>query len=242
MANAVVKRYWIGVDVRAVVLAFGLGGFAAASASAAPASPDLDATVRYETRQVLANGTTRVETWQERMLRRGDAVWTERVIGKTASHEHESATEHAGHKHFDFDRAARLLRLDDKAEPRLQYVDRQHRQVVSVPKAEWGAVGFDGRYDAAAHLVPPALIAQMQPAKGSAARGESWLTQHAPGWTHRVLWSTTRQVALRIESARDDGSVKRVVVVTPAAPLADVQLPWRQLEAYQQLEYDDFMD
>jgi hypothetical protein len=198
-------------------------------AAAGQAAPDLDALVRYETRAVLANGTTRVETWSERLVRRGDRVWTERVLSAAA---HEAEAEHAGHKHFDAERAARLVILD-KGEPQLQYVDREHRQVVHVPKAEWGAVGFDGRYDAAAHLVPPSLIERM------AVQGE-WRVQKAQGWTHRVLWSAERQVALRIESRRDDGSYVRRVNLQPMAAAA--ALPWTGLAAYQQHDYDDFMD
>ncbi len=199
-------------------------------AAAAQAAPDLDALVRYETRQVLSSGVTRVETWTERLVRRGDRVWTERVL-PAGAHEADGP-EHAGHKHFDADRAARLVVLD-KGEPQLQYVDREHRQVVHVPKAEWGAVGFDGRYDAAAHLVPPSLVERM------AVQG-GWRVQKAQGWTHRVQWSGERQVALRIESRRDDGSYVRKVELKPVAAAA--ALPWNGLAAYQQRDYDDFMD
>ena len=214
------------MDLRRNLMAVAL----ACAALAAQAAPDLDAVVRYETRQVLASGVTRVETWSERLVRRGDCVWTERVL-PSGAHEADSP-EHAGHKHFDAERTARLVILE-KGEPQLQYVDREHRQVVHVPKAEWGAVGFDGRYDAAAHLVPPSLVERMT------VQGE-WRVQKAQGWTHRVLWSADRQVALRIESRRDDGSYVRRVNLQPVA--ASGALPWNGLAAYQQHDYDDFMD
>jgi len=212
--------------------------------TAVAASPDLDAIVSYETRQVLANGTTRIETWQERLTRRADRVATERVLPPTAhaAHEHESSVEHLGHKHFDVDRTVRVVRLVDQAQVELAYVDRAQRRVVSVPKAEWAAVGFDGRYDAAAHLVPPALIASL-PAQAGAAKDSQWHVQRNDGWTHRVLWSSSRQVALRIESRRDDGSVSRVVTLKPATALPASQLPWNDgVAGYQQMVYDDFMD
>lgn len=223
---------------------------AALGGTAVAASPDLDAIVSYETRQVLANGTTRVETWQERLTRRADRVATERVLPPTAlaahAHEHErekvSKVEHLGHKHFDVDRTTRVLRLVDKAQVELAYVDREQRRVVSVPKAEWAAVGFDGRYDAAAHLVPPALIASL-PVQADAETGSQWHVQKNDGWTHRVLWSWSKQVALRIESRRDDGSVNRVVTLKPATALPASQLPWNEgVAGYQQMVYDDFMD
>src|SRR5262249_32053797 len=155
---------------------FAAAALAAAASASAAGAPDLDALVRYETRQVLANGTTRVETWSERLVRRGDRVWTERVLPASA-HGDEPHEEHAGHKHCDCDGAGGLRAWGGGGEPQVQFVDRAHRQVVSVPKAEWGAVAFDGRYDAAAHLVPPSLVERM------AVQG-GWRVQRAQGWTH----------------------------------------------------------
>ena len=213
---------------------------AAGWTQAAPAVPDLDAIVSYETRQVTAAGVLRTEVWKERLIRRGDVVWTERVLPAEAhaAHAHESSAEHAGHKHFDFESAARLLRLDAKGRLQLQYVDCEHRVAVSVPKAEYGAVGFDGRFDAAAHVVPPSVVARMS---AGAKRGEAvWHEEKAADWSHRVLWSEARQVALRVESQRGDGSLRRVVSVEPVAPART--LPWRDLASYAQKDYDDFMD
>jgi hypothetical protein len=67
-----------------------------------------------------------------------------------------------------------------------------------------------------------------------------WHEEKAPGWSHRVLWSEARQVALRVESQRSDGSFRRVVSVEPVAPTGG--LPWKDLATFTQKEYDDFMD
>ena len=205
------------------------------AAAAAPA-PDVDALITYETRQVTAAGVTRTERWQERLVRRGDAVWTERVLpsGAGALRANDSAAEHAGHKHFDFDSAARLVQREADGQSRLRFVDREHRVVVSVPAAEFGAVGFDGNWEAAAFVVPPAVIARM-----GAAR-DGWLREQANGWSHRVRWSEVRQLPVQLESQRDDGSIRRVVTITPATPAK--ALPWAGLADYTQKEYDDFMD
>jgi hypothetical protein len=211
-----------------------LTGLTLASAASA-ALPDLDAVVVYETQQRLASGVTRTERWQERLSRQGDKVWTERLAPAGTPHEHEGPD----HKHFDFDTAARLVERSGAGELQLRFVDRSHRRVVSVPKAEYGAVNFDGRWDAAAHLVPPGLIAQMKLLERHAADGV-WREQRAEGWTHRVLWSEARQVALRIESSRDDGSSRRVVVLTPSSPGA--RKPWTGIEQFEQKTYDDFLD
>jgi hypothetical protein len=238
---------------RRAVLAAALAAAAAAATAASPDAataaarpvPDLDALVSYETRQVLPSGVTRVESWQERLVRRGDRVWTERVLpGAAAAADHDHAKEHGGHghKHFDFERAARLLSRDAQGRPVLRFADARERVLVNVPATEFGAVGFDGRWDAAAHLVPPALVQAMAPAAGSAPAGAAWREQHSQGWTHRVLWSEPLQVALRIDSRRDDGSASRSVSLQsrPATPAQ--RLPWLALERWTQREYDDFLD
>ena len=206
------------------------------SAHAAPL-PNIDALVTYETRQVTSAGVTRTERWQERLVRRGGAVWSERVLpaSRAALHANESAAEHAGHKHFDFDSAARLVECMPSGELRLRFVDREHRVVVSVSKAEYGAVGFDGNWDAAAYIVPPAVVARM-----GAAAADGWRAEKAKGWSHKLRWSAAQQVPLRVESRRDDGNVTRVVTVTPMA--ASASLPWSGIDAFAQKEYDDFMD
>lgn len=226
------------VAARRGVLALGtLIGAALLASPVSAAPPDVDALVTYETQQRLSNGVTRTERWQERLVRSGDAVWTERVRVDRGgvAHADESAAEHVGHKHFDFDVAARWLQREPNGAVRLRYVDRAERVVVAVPAAEFGAVGFDGRWDTAAHVAPPAAIARM-PAIGAGVRQE-----RANGWTHRVRWSDAWQLPLRLESQRDDGSVRRVVTVTPSVPAAAA--PWNAIDArYVQKEYDDFLD
>jgi hypothetical protein len=228
-----------------------LGGVAALTlvVTAAPAGPaknrwvDVDAVVSYETRQVLASGITRVESWQERLVRRGDQVWTERVRppGAERAHDDERVAEHHGHKHLNADTAARWLSLGADGEAVLKLVDREHQVVVDVPAAEFASVAFDGRYDAAATIVPP-LVVQSMKAEGSATAEGQWRSERNQGWTHRVLWSPTLQVAMKVESRRDDGSVQRTVTVR-LLPTADGQrLPWQSLGGYNARRYDEYMD
>ena len=200
-------------------------------------APDIDAMITYETQQVTSAGVTRTERWQERLVRRGDVVWTARVLptGVAALHANDSLAEHVGHKHFDFDSAARLVERMPSGELRLRFVDPDHKVVVSVPRAEYGAVGFDGNWDAAAYIVPPAVVARM-----GAAAADGWRAEKAKGWSHKLRWSAAQQVPLRVESRRDDGSVTRVVMVTPMA--ASASLPWSGIDAFAQKDYDDFMD
>ena len=155
-------------------------------------------------------------------------------------HEHESVAGQAGHKHFDADTSARWLTLKVDGSVDVRFVDRAHKAVVSVPRAEFGTVGFDGRFDAAASLVPPAVALGMKP--GAVVGEAQWRTDRRDGWSHRVLWSATRQLAMRIESSRHDGSVRRIVTVQLQPAAAASQLPWRHLADYTPKNYDDFMD
>ena len=228
-----------------------VGAAALLASAAAMASPvassipmiDLEARVSYETRQVMSSGVTRVDTWQERLVRRGNQVWTERILAPVAhaGHARETAAEHAGHRHFNAETSARWLTLKPDGQVEVRFVDRENRIVVSVPRAEFGTVGFDGRFDGAASIVPLAVAQTMVLRAGGSKEGQ-WLTDHSQGWSHKVLWSPTRQLAMRVESSRDDGSVQRRVTVQllPAAPAKPA--PWSQVTEYTLKQYDDFMD
>jgi hypothetical protein len=237
------KRSWANQTTTSFCLAAAVlcyGGIVAAQTA-----PALQAVVSYETRQVTKAGITRVETWQENMLRQGDTLWTERILpreaGQTAhaGHNHDVKPK-ASHKHLDIDTAARWLQKDAAGAVVLRYVDKADKVVVSIPKAEFGTVGFDGRWDTAAYLVPPDLVAKMKPA-GTGPNGGVWRTEQAQDWTHRALWSESKQIALQVESKKTDGSFSRTIRVTIKAD-PDATLPWAKLAGYEQKKYDDYMD
>lgn len=229
---------------RRIAAALFVAGVSVAASATTATAPELDARVSHETRQVMASGVTRVDIWQERLVRRGNQVWTERIRPAAAHDVHAhgaepAQAEHIGHRHFDADTSARWLTLASGGKVEVRFVDRAHRIVVDVPSAEFGTVGFDGRYDAAASIVPPSVLATMKPGARTAS-GERWYTDRSAGWSHRVLWSEARQIALRVESERDDRSMRRVVVVQPQVT-AKVT-PWSALGGYTPKHYDDFMD
>ncbi len=222
----------------AVMMSASAGGVAAQTA------PALQGVVSYETRQVSKAGVTRVETWQENMYRSDSTVWTERILpanaGHAGQHAHaRGAKADAAHKHLDIDTSARWLQQDSAGVVTLHYVDKANKVVVSVPKAEFGAVGFDGRWDTAAYLVPPDLVAKMKFA-GPATGGAVWRTEQAQDWTHRVLWSEAKKIALQIESKKTDGSFSRTIRLVPR--LVAAVAPWAALGTFEQKKYDDYMD
>ena len=203
-------------------------------------APDIDALVSYETRQVMASGVTRVDSWQERLVRRGEQVWTERVL-PAHLHRRESAAEPVGHKHLNAETSARWLRSGPRGEVELKLVDREHKVVVAVPKAEFASVSFDGRVDAAGSIVPAAVVRPMK-IDGPATPAGQWRSERAEGWSHRVLWSDANQLALQTESRRDDGSFSRRVSVQLRASAPGLAAPWEGLADYEAKQYDDYMD
>ena len=229
------------------ILALTAAAWAVTTAAAGPAMPDLrgdvDALVSYETRQVMASGVTRTDAWQERLVRRGPQVWTERVLPPHGAGDAVHAGERAalGHKHLNAETSARWLRLGARGRVELSLVDREHRVIVEVPSAEFATVSFDGRYDAAATLVPPAVVMAMKP-EGPVRAGVQWRSERNQGWVHRVLWSQDKQLALRVESRREDGSVQRTVKVRLLPVAAAQALPWQALGGYTPMRYDEFMD
>jgi hypothetical protein len=69
-----------------------------------------------------------------------------------------------------------------------------------------------------------------------------WHAEQRRGWYNRVLWSKRLQVALLVESGKDDGSVSRRTTVTVLPATAEAALPWKHLDQYTRKEFDDFMD
>lgn len=245
------KLTWTSQRILGVWMATAALAAVGQTPAAAPLMPALQAVVTYETRQVTKAGITRVETWREIMHRQGDTLWTERILpsqtGSSVHSEHpghpghiHEAKQKAGHKHLDIDTAARWLQKESSGTLNLRYVDKVDKVVVSIPKAEYGTVGFDGRWDTAAYLVPPDLIAKMKSA-GAGPAGGVWRVEQTKDWAHRVLWSEAKQIALQIESKKTDGSFSRTIRVQPGAVIPTT-FPWSKLSDFEQKKYDDYMD
>ena len=172
-----------------------------------------------------------------------------------ASHaHHDQAIRGHGHRHFDGDAAARWIEQADDGKVTLALVDRNDRAIVSIPRAEFRTMGFDGRFEGSASLVPAAVIATMSPdptaTPATTPVAARWLLDRSDGWTHRVLWSDALQLALQIDSRRDDGSLTRSVRVELAAPVAGASValalpqawPWQELAGYERRRYDEYLD
>ncbi|WP_321802880.1 hypothetical protein [Burkholderia sp. BCC1993] len=226
------------------------------------AAADLDAVLLHESRTVTADGVTRTTLYRERMVRRDGHVWVERVLPAAAAgggghgddhdHDHDAgrragvqpAAAHAGHKHFNFQAAARHVTYDGKT-ARIEYVDAANRTVVGVPPAEYETTGFDGSWDNAYYVTPPSQLKRLAVAKRGDAPGTLWYEQavDTPGarGVNRILWSEKLQAPLSVEYRSADGRVVRKLTLTPA-PAARDALPWQTLAGYRRKEYADYLD
>ncbi|MDN7491496.1 hypothetical protein QZM35_27640 [Burkholderia sp. AU45274] len=225
------------------------------------AAADLDAVLLHESRTVSADGVTRTTMYRERMVRRDGHVWVERVLpvaaagghGNDHDHDHDAgvrtgvqpAAAHAGHKHFNFQAAARHVTYDGKT-ARIEYVDAANRTVVSVPPAEYETTGFDGSWDNAYYVTPPSQLKRLAVAKRGDVPGTRWYEQaiDTPGarGVNRILWSETLQAPLSVEYRSADGRVVRKLTLTPAAAARRETLPWQALASYTRKEYADYLD
>ncbi|MNF57230.1 hypothetical protein D3C76_883450 [compost metagenome] len=204
-------------------------------------APDLAARIRYQDRITGSDGIARESHWQEKWLRVGNQVWSQRLIPlplARAYHATHDAT--PGHKHFTHQMAARWVTLDDGGDLQLRYADAWHNQLVEVPPEEYGQVAFKPDWERIRYLVNPALLQEMPPLDEAAPEQARWYEKREGKQRTRILWSSRWQLPLVVESASLDGyrSYRMEVTLKPLPR----QLPWQQLDGYQTLDLRDFFD
>ncbi len=204
-------------------------------------APDLAARIRYQDRVTSSDGIARENHWQEKWIRVGNQVWSQRLIPlplARAYHASHDAT--PGHKHFTHQMAARWVSRSDEGELQLRYADAWHNQLVEVPPEEYGQVAFTADLARLRHLVDPALLQGMTPLDEAAPEQARWYEKREGRQRTRILWSSQWQLPLVVESASLDGyrSYRMEVTLKPLPR----QLPWQQLDSYQTLDLRDFFD
>ena len=204
-------------------------------------APDLAARIRYQDRITGSDGIARENHWQEKWIRVGNQVWSQRLIPlplARAYHASHDAT--PGHKHFTHQMAARWVSRSDEGELQLRYADAWHNQLVEVPPEEYGQVAFTADWARLRHLVDPALLQGMTVLDEAAPEQARWYEKREGRQRTRILWSSQWQLPLVVESASLDGyrSYRMEVTLKPLPR----QLPWQQLDSYQTLDLRDFFD
>jgi hypothetical protein len=203
--------------------------------------PDLEAVIVHDLRQFGSDGVLRITRYQERLVRRGERVWTERVL-PPGTQPGEPVHERGRGHHLDFARVARLLRRRDAGQTSLTYVDLVHERVIAVPEPEWDNVAFDGSWDRAAMLVTEAELGQLRPIERSVPAPElMWRGIQTQGHFIHVLWDPIAGIARRIESGSVDGSDFRTLEVSLHLG-GERSAPWDQTTGFEQKSYTDLLD
>lgn len=203
--------------------------------------PDLAARIRYQDRVTSSDGISKESQWQEKWLRVGDQVWSQRLIPLPLARAYHAAHDATpGHKHFTHQMAARWVTRNQQDELQLRYADNWHNQLVEVPEEEYGQVAFKPDWPRIRHLINPALLQEMTPLDEPAPEQARWYEKREGKQRTRILWSSRWQLPLVVESASLDGYRSyRMEVTLKSLPKA---LPWQQLEGYQTLDLRDFFD
>ncbi|RFS28834.1 hypothetical protein [Aeromonas dhakensis] len=203
--------------------------------------PDLAARIRYQDRVTSSDGISKESQWQEKWLRVGDQVWSQRLIPLPLARAYHAAHDATpGHKHFTHQMAARWVTRNQQDELQLRYADNWHNQLVEVPEEEYGQVAFKPDWPRIRHLINPALLQEMTPLDEPAPEQARWYEKRECKQRTRILWSSRWQLPLVVESASLDGYRSyRMEVTLKSLPKA---LPWQQLEGYQTLDLRDFFD
>lgn len=218
--------------------------------------PDLDLTIQYYNKVTTPDGVLREARYEEKMLRRADHVWVARVLPKTAAPQEHAADAAAkpGHSSADAKKPAQTEHaqfnyvvlprhvLLENGKVRIEFINPEHKEVVSVPPAEYENVAFDGSWDNANFLLDPKLMKALPlSSRASPVPGARWRENEQNGVFQRVLWNEQKQIPLMIETGDKVASWYRRVEIKLETNLSK-NLPWQNLKGFAQKEYSDFLD
>lgn len=247
-------------------LAQGCGTTSRASvATAAMRAPELDMSILHYSRVMSTEGVLREVSFEENMLRRSGHVWVFRVLPESVRDESaignadplprqarggfrkaaitgkSKADKPQGDKYFNPAVLPRHV-ICDGDRIRLEFVNPQAREIVSIAPTEYENVNFDGSWFKAFFLIDPRSLAALpRTGRPSAIPGTYWREQQKDGVFQRVLWDETRMIPLVMESGNRKGTFFQRIEVTPLSSLVATP-PWQQLTGYAHREYADFLD
>lgn len=220
---------------------FALSGFAASSNTINKANQTVAATISHTTRVWSSSGILQTFEFKEKMVRQGNTIWIERVIPQQADilEAQQHNAEQAGHKHLDKERAAKWITLNSDGSITLRLVDPENKAVVTVSKAEFSTVRFDGRWQTAYHLVSPDFLKTLTLKKVSKSGVQELVKEDGLQQT-AIQWDTLTELPLEMVYQDKDGVRFQKSSITLNSPPST--LPWKNLAGYKQMELSDFLD
>jgi hypothetical protein len=197
---------------------------------------DADLRVQHVIVSAGGDGIKRTTEFSERVVRRQDQVWIERIVppGWHADHEHAAADK--AHKHLDVALAARWLQRGKDGKPVLRLASAQDKVLVDIAPTDYANVGFDGSWTAAYHLIDPASLKKLKPVS---TQGDlTTYTSKEKDRSLKVVWNNRLQYPVLVESA--NGPSSRKTMVQAARPAGAP--PWNTTQGYQRKDYSDYLD
>jgi hypothetical protein len=216
--------------------AFGLAALLACFMALSAAAQDVDLLVTHTTIAAGADGIKRSTEFSERMVRRDNQVWIERVVpqGWHSADDHAHADKE--HKHLDIAVAARWIVHDDAGKLRMRLASKEDKVLVDVDRTDFANIGFDGSWLAAYHLMDPTALKGM---KLAGKKGDLTTYLSADKARHlKVVWNDKLNIPILVESVSGASSKKTVVEIKPPAKV----LPWQVTQHYTHKDYSDYLD
>ncbi|AEK63712.1 Hypothetical Protein CFU_3889 [Collimonas fungivorans Ter331] len=209
---------------------------------AAVNAPEQNLQVQHYSMVLGRDGVKRETTFTERLYRRSDQVWTERLTGaETAAGTADAADQrdHSGHNHPDAGSSPMWVRrlADGSLDARL--IERHQRRTVKVDPQYYGNIGFNGNWGSTFYLSDPQSLKNMR-AVGPAKDGVQLYESKRGELTVRVSWDVKGQYPRLVESFDAHGMARRQTAVSVIA--APPVLPWKTLAGYAEIDYSDLLD
>ncbi len=200
------------------------------------AAQDADVRVTHTAVSAGPDGVKRTAEFAERVVRRQDQVWIERVVplGWHTADDHSKAD--MSHKHLDTAAASRWITRSADGTAGVRLASREDKVLVEVAKTDFENVGFDGSWAAAYYLIDPAALKRM---KVASTQGDLvTYTSNEANRQLKVIWNDKLKLPVLVES-RSGASSKRTTVEVLAQTKT---LPWDGLKSYTRKDYSDYLD
>jgi hypothetical protein len=211
----------------------------AALAAETVSGPDQNLQVRHYAMTIGRDGVKRETTFSERVYRRNDQVWTERMVEREPADEHVHSDDHNGHSHPDAGSSPMWVRRQADGALDARLIERHQRRSIKVDSQYYGNIGFNGNWGSTFFLSDPQSLKSMR-AVGALKDGVQQYESKRGDLTVRVSWDVKGQYPRRVESLDAHGKTRRETLVSVID--APKVLPWKMLAGYAEIDYSDLLD
>lgn len=201
--------------------------------------PDQNLQVRHYAMTIGRDGVKRETTFSERVYRRNDQVWTERLLESAPADEHDRSDDHSGHSHPDAGSSPMWVRRQADGALDARLIERHQRRSIKVDSQYYGNIGFNGNWGSTFFLSDPQSLKSMR-AMGAPKDGVQQYESKRGDLTVRVSWDVKGMYPRRVESLDGHGKTRRETLVSVIE--APKVLPWKMLAGYAEIDYSDLLD